>query len=455
MVCFMMPSPASGQPNYRTFNQADLGSRKARAGKVLGSKVSFTFVNHKVTPVGGFHALISKKVIGIIDSGGFTSFDIYKKKIVEAGGLTVQPGDSATVTFMVANRNAGTVVNFFWWTDGAGNRRTNTEYKIPAVFDEQNYVQPNGGNLREFLYKKVIERPQGLILGIVAPDMGVGWLRNVSANGKYFTHTGTPRCLDYTVSPSGRARAITKQMRNLSYKKHNNRLVGELHAMKLAIIANDAGVTEPTDLAETRIGDLIYSDENDVNNPLNGMTLREIARHADSALTFCGAFTEDEYFRLDTAISRINQQFDGPYEALSFDPFILAGSASLGEAQYLHQNPHPPPASTGFRNGDRSIIEEVPETYDLAQNYPNPFNPSTTIEFSLAEPGLVSLKVYDMLGREVATLLDNEEMDEGGQLVNFDADGLTSGVYFYRLTSHGSGDDAGHYDELRKMVLMK
>jgi hypothetical protein len=443
------------QPNYRTFNQVDLGSRKARAGKVLGSRVTYTFVNPRLTPVGGFHAIISKKLIAVLDSGGFTAFDVQKDKIIDASGLTVGPGDSVTLTFSVQNRRPGTVVNFFWWTDGNGNRRTSTEYKIPAVVDEQDYVQPNGGNLRDFLYKKVIRQEGGLVLGIVAPDMGVGWVLNKSANGRYFTHTGTPRCLDYTVTPTGRKKAITRQLRNLNYKKHNNQLLGELHALKLAIIANDAGITEPTDPSATKMGDLIYNDENDSGSEFNGMTIREIAHLADSALTFCGAFTQETYLKLDSSIMRINRQFDGPYQAVSFNPFVLAGSAGLNAAQYLHPNPHPPPASNGYTVADRSIIDDLPVEYKLTQNYPNPFNPTTTIEFSLAEPGIVTLKVYDMIGREVATLVDHEEFDDGDQLVNFDADGLTSGVYFYRLTSKGTGEEGGYFDQIRKMVLMK
>ncbi|HLB00663.1 MAG TPA: T9SS type A sorting domain-containing protein, partial [Bacteroidota bacterium] len=454
-VFFFTASDLIAQPNYRTFNQVDLAAKKATAGKVLGSRVTFTFVNPRLTPVQGFHAIISKKIVAIIDSGGFTDFTIEKNRIVDATGPNVASGESVTVAFTVMNRKPGTVANFFWWTDADGHRKTSTEYKVPPILDEQDYVQPNGGNLRDFLYKKIIQRPEGLVLGIVAPDQGVGWIRNMSANGKYFTHTGPPRCLDYTVSYSGRMKPITRQLRNLHFKKHNNHLLGELHALKLAIIANDAGITEPTDPAATKIGDLIYNNPSDPGNPFNGRTVRDLAHLTDSALTFCGSFAGGMYPKLDTSITRINKQFDGPYHALSFDPFLLAGTQGLNQALYLHPNPHPPPGAAGFRSDDLSIVEEVPAAYVLTQNYPNPFNPTTSIEFSLAEPGIVTLKVYDLLGREVATLIDHEEYDDGEQLVNFDADGLTSGMYFYRLTSNGTGDRGGHFDEIRKMVLMK
>jgi len=88
-----------------------------------------------------------------------------------------------------------------------------------------------------------------------------------------------------------------------------------------------------------------------------------------------------------------------------------------------------------------------PNQFELEQNYPNPFNPSTQIAFTLKSSGKVKLAVYDVLGREVATLV-NRGMSAGHHSVNFLADDLPSGVYFYKLTS-------GSATQVRKMVLMK
>lgn len=85
--------------------------------------------------------------------------------------------------------------------------------------------------------------------------------------------------------------------------------------------------------------------------------------------------------------------------------------------------------------------------YSLLQNYPNPFNPVTTIQYSISRPEKVSIKVYDLLGREVALLL-NDEQTAGYHEVKFDASNLVSGTYIYRIV-------AGDFVQSRKMILMK
>lgn len=91
--------------------------------------------------------------------------------------------------------------------------------------------------------------------------------------------------------------------------------------------------------------------------------------------------------------------------------------------------------------------DQIPERYELAQNYPNPFNPSTRIAFALQASGFTSLKVFDVLGREVATLVD-EQLTAGTYNASFDATGMASGMYFYTLQS-------GPFIETRKMLLVR
>jgi len=96
-----------------------------------------------------------------------------------------------------------------------------------------------------------------------------------------------------------------------------------------------------------------------------------------------------------------------------------------------------------------AVLDEalVPEVYTLAQNYPNPFNPLTTMSFGLPQAGQVKLTVYDLLGRQVA-LLVNGHRDAGLHEVTWDAGSLASGVYLYRI-------EAGDFTSVKKMVLMK
>ena len=102
---------------------------------------------------------------------------------------------------------------------------------------------------------------------------------------------------------------------------------------------------------------------------------------------------------------------------------------------------------TGTGNNNNS-----PATYSLQQNYPNPFNPKTNIKFSIPTAGFVSLKVFDITGKEMAVLV-NESKTAGAYNIDFDASNLSSGIYIYRLES--AGTDGAKFTESKKMVLLK
>jgi S-formylglutathione hydrolase FrmB len=103
-----------------------------------------------------------------------------------------------------------------------------------------------------------------------------------------------------------------------------------------------------------------------------------------------------------------------------------------------------------MREMPTGIVNELslsPSSFVLHQNYPNPFNPSTTISFSIPSRSFVSLRIFDLLGREVATLI-NENQNVGTHFATFNATNLSSGIYFYRL-------QAGPFLETKKLVLLK
>lgn len=96
---------------------------------------------------------------------------------------------------------------------------------------------------------------------------------------------------------------------------------------------------------------------------------------------------------------------------------------------------------------DVNLETNMPENYSLKQNYPNPFNPSTVIRFSVPERANVTLKIFNSIGQEVATLL-NGDMSAGNHQVNFNASALSSGIYFYQISS-------ANFTATKKMILIK
>ncbi|HMQ80214.1 MAG TPA: T9SS type A sorting domain-containing protein [Ignavibacteria bacterium] len=98
--------------------------------------------------------------------------------------------------------------------------------------------------------------------------------------------------------------------------------------------------------------------------------------------------------------------------------------------------------------GIQQTNTEVPQVYSLQQNYPNPFNPVTNIKFGLPKGSFVTLKIYDMLGREVASLINNMNLAAGNYTYDFNAVNVPSGIYFYKLS-------AGEFSDVKKMTLVK
>ena len=103
---------------------------------------------------------------------------------------------------------------------------------------------------------------------------------------------------------------------------------------------------------------------------------------------------------------------------------------------------------TGVVIGIQNVSSEIPASFNLQQNYPNPFNPSTTIRFSVPKASVVTVGVYDVTGKLVATLANNEYVTAGVKEINFNAANLASGIYFYTIKS-------GDFSQTKKMILVK
>lgn len=144
------------------------------------------------------------------------------------------------------------------------------------------------------------------------------------------------------------------------------------------------------------------------------------------------------------------------FENVSVEAFKLADSLDSSEQHYWRVR-----SISEFGNGEWSNvwsfttematsndIEELPEQYSLLQNYPNPFNPITTIKYSLPKSSWVSLRVYNLLGHEIVTLVDNELKGPGSHDILFDASDLSSGTYLYNLSTNG-------FTDIKKFTLIK
>jgi hypothetical protein len=104
-----------------------------------------------------------------------------------------------------------------------------------------------------------------------------------------------------------------------------------------------------------------------------------------------------------------------------------------------------------YKNLNSEIVMEAPKKFNLSQNYPNPFNPQTKIDFELPTDSKVKVIIYDALGREIRTLI-NEVRTAGIYTVDFDAKNLSSGFYFYRLITGENGNES---IITKKMTLIK
>ncbi|MBP1655449.1 MAG: peptidase family protein [Bacteroidetes bacterium] len=142
----------------------------------------------------------------------------------------------------------------------------------------------------------------------------------------------------------------------------------------------------------------------------------------------------------------INQS-SSQYQVWAVDLLTDGITGSGSDVKQLDGGVYPLAFAVGTRPTDVPVSAELPQGCLLEQNYPNPFNPGTRISFQIPVAGKVTLKVYDILGREVATLVD-AQVPAGVHAVPFDGSGLSSGVYLYRL-------DAGGVTQSRRMIMAK
>ena len=192
-----------------------------------------------------------------------------------------------------------------------------------------------------------------------------------------------------------------------------------------SVIPTTPVITEWKKLSNNKYG--LFSKEKVTNGDITGEDL--------SSLQSTGAWFKKEANNKKAYFLNPNSSADSPILISDF-PVQLSGKVNNGRKIIVSS------MTTGVEE-----TSNVPTQFKLLQNYPNPFNPTTTISYALPSSGLVTLKVYNLLGEEVAELV-NEQKTAGNYEVKFDASKLASGMYMYQLI-------AGNTSQVRKMILMK
>ncbi len=308
------------------------------------------------------------------------------------------------------------------------------------------------------------------------------WLAYAKAAdlGKLYisAHTGSPYPID-SLRPAGKKAKALKGALKADRKTYNNTAWEQGVAFNLNLIASALGVT-PQGFGELVVDSSFML----AGRNLEGMTLSEVGDWMNQVMTYwdslgvdnstayaeLGSFTTNFLKRVNdgfsAAVTTGNSTIDttavttGDIYILGTkkNPYALtlkgvATASSVGLVKYV---PSIAPKVV-IQDVGYSDEAEVPTSFGLQQNYPNPFNPSTVINYSLPNNGLVTLKIYDLLGREVATLIQNETMEAGNHEINFNATSLTSGVYFYRINVE-SVDENGinkSFTDVKRMLLLK
>jgi hypothetical protein len=346
---------------------------------------------------------------------------------------------------------------FFWTKDSAkvGLNRKNAAYIQNILL----LPMPNRLNIVDELFTQGgFDSSGGMIVGIQRKDSAraYGWVHMKRMTDVHKSLYELKRSVVNLHDSAGRGfdrfsngKPFVGKLGTLPPSKQDNSLFANLVALKISILAS---AMEKTQLG---LGELVYDDRG--TNPLNGMMLKEIAKLADSTLTGKPArrFASSTTFRnLDTTLRQLVNAFDGIYDTISFGTkTVIYGDVQLLARPFLRVNPSVEPAKIF----PRFLENEEPRGFVLFQNYPNPFNPTTTLSFAIGHSSFVNLKVYNMLGQEVAALLDKEEMDAGEHEVTFDAHGLSSGVYFYRLTAESVDENRvkNSFTDVKKLMLMR
>lgn len=453
------------------------GKEKSEKRKPYNSTGTFEFVNTTGDTLNDLHVEWSQSLVSqdanpfdiVTDASGgkLSKFDYSFSSPTD----TIFPGDTIKI-FAHGNKGKQLVAKKFYWT--WNSVITPPKSKFGPVLPDGGGVllllMPNYNNIGEELYSQsAFDATLGLVAGITTPTSvltpkGAPEVKFVehpkwkdvtkTLNAKGTLHTNPARCLNtFDTSPP---KDITKAQKSLPPTKHNNHLLASLVALKLNIAMSKFGKSP------SQFDSLYYIAQPGDPASFNNASLNLIASQCDSVLScetehVFGGATPAQF---DVILSRINASCSGAFDTTSFgQPFgpktggatIATGVVSMYDAGCLYRTSLGSAISfASIKAPNIKLLESVPQKYELLQNYPNPFNPTTTIEFNLPADAIVTIKVYNILGQEVATLANEEMFEAGNNDVTFDATNFASGVYYYRMSVNNNA-----LTVVKKMMLIK
>ncbi|MGA2625011.1 MAG: SdrD B-like domain-containing protein [Bacteroidota bacterium] len=415
--------------------------------------------------VGGTHMLDTSASDGSYSFANIGIGNDTLQEITPAGWAISKP-DSNNYTFVGPSatnltHNFGNVV--VGDTQNVFRTFTATEYFLADTEKVKTFQTKPAKLVMPNLITAMSEIPKnpGIVIGVpgvmLTTKISKGYVQPVDYKGILGTFygkggvkdTGFARGLDYF---NGNVKPIQNLQKTLSPLSQNNIMVADLLALKTNIFLSDSGHTH------VGLGDLIYTE---TGNSLSGLTLRQIGAKLDTLMTNWTT-VYSVYTNFDTVIQKINAAFsgNGAFDTVSWNRVkpgfvVVKGVKPLSAVPFLKANPSFLVPRTAPQ---QTYVNTPPANYTLLQNYPNPFNPTTSIPFDLPQQSVVTLKIYNVLGQEVATLIDHQVMDADRQEVTFDASAMPSGVYFYRILANGVSDDGSavkNFTQVKKMLLLK
>jgi gingipain R len=373
------------------------------------------FILHSNDGIDPINGQVARNVF--LDEGGFTNVDV------------VNP--SATQTQITNFINGG--VSWIWFI-GHGNE---TSWATP-IWNMSNMVNLNFG-MRQPNIVSIACSNADLDYSQTADCFGEAWVKRSPQNSSTNIAAATELCAFYTTDTLGREMLYAYfrhgifdfgsmlnygKIQAYNYFNGNSTVVETIDQF---MVLGDPTIESYSDIPKyLNVISSLNGDEYKINVKSNGVNVEGalVAVNQNNTLKISG-YTDNSG--------------DYVFHSSDIENGVTANLVVTGKNLYPYDGNMILTSVAGN--------QEIPNSFSLSQNYPNPFNPVTHLEFGISNLGFVTLKVYDILGNEVKTLV-NESKPAGKYEVEFDGSNFSSGIYFYKLT-------AGDFSEVKKMTLLK